>query len=130
MKFLKRFFESRPLTLPELISLNEKEGLYKGEILQALKDVVLFIGLDSELNKPIKFDDPDLRMRAFTPDGHAWFLLSFVDQTSLIKHDATAFPYMVDFRGISKIMDLPGFFGLIVISGSENVTVLKTDLTK
>lgn len=130
MNFLKRLFDSRPFTLPELISLNAKDGLYRGEILKELKSVVLFIGLAEQPTGLINFDDPSLEVLSIpTQDGRGLLLLTFVDQASLKTAEVKSFPYMVDFRTISKIMGNPVFFGLIVCSGKEYAPFTKQEIT-
>lgn len=129
MNFLKNLFNSRDLTLPELISLNAKDGLYKGEILKELKNVVLFVGFSEQPAGAPSFNDPNLQVLvAPAPDGRGIFLLSFVDHASLLTTKKDCFPYMIDYNSILKIMENPAYLGLIVVSQKEHVGFMKHEL--
>jgi hypothetical protein len=131
IKFLKRLLEIKPLSLPDLFELNSREGIYRGQILNALKDKVVFLGLREQPNGPVKFEEYQTPMWIVqSPDNRGVFLIAFLDQKSLKLQNPSAFPYMVDFRTISKIMDHPQFLGLIVGSNNQFLTFLKPELIK
>src|SRR5688572_693664 len=131
MNFFKRLLESRPLTLPELFSLNQRDGLYRGEIAQALRNVILFLAVSEQPKGP--FDPGNNSIQLFVMQAAqnlGLFLFSYLDQKSLQLHNPSGFPLMVDFRMISKIMENPNFVGLIVIHGNNHVTYTKPELVK
>lgn len=130
MNFIQRLFERKPFTLSQLIFVNAKEGGYKNEILKTLKTANLFLGLPQPpTGATLDLNDPNNQMLVVpTQDGKGYLLMSFVDASSLKKHNATSFPYPVDFATISKLLETPTFFGLMICSGRDHVVLSKSEL--
>ncbi len=131
MGFFKKLFESKPLTLRELIELNAEDGMYKGEILNELKNKVLFIALPQEPTGPIDFSDPTQQYLIINvPQNHGFVLPAFMDQASLKQRNEKGVAHMVDFKSLTIILEGPYCLGLLLCCGHYEVLLKRTELAR
>jgi hypothetical protein len=131
MSFFKKLFESKPLSLNDLIELNAVDGMYNGEILNELKSKILFIALPEPPARPVDFDDPTTQYMILTQYGINGFLVPvFLDQRSLSQRDDKAIPHMIEFRTIAKFLENQNCRGILFCTRKFDVVYTRQDLSR
>ena len=122
MSFLKKLFETRPLSLPELLELHASDGMYKGEILNELKNKILFMAFPETPSGPVDLSDPTLKFLYLTsPDNRGLVVPVFTDQVSLQKRNDKLVPHMIDFKSLAKLLANPYCLGILFCCGPHDI---------
>lgn len=117
MGFFKDLFQSKPLSLSDLLHLHAQDGLYKGEILNTLKNMVVFLAFPEEITGPLNLADPSLPfITLIAPDRSGFVLPVFMDPASLKQRSDKLFPHMVEFKSIEKLFENQHCLGILSIA--------------
>jgi hypothetical protein len=131
MGFFKDFFKSNPLSLHDLLRLHAEDGLYKGEILNQLKDMVTFLAFPEAVTGPINFGDPTLQYVSFvSPDKRGFLVPIFMDPASLKMRSEKLFPHMIEFKAITKILENEFCLGIVFCSNYPDMVYTRQELSR
>jgi hypothetical protein len=131
MNFFKKLFESKPLSLHDLVDLHASDGMYKGEILNEITSKVLFIALPQTPSGPINFEDPSTQYLILNSPGTRGFVVPvFMDQASLSQRNDKLVPYMIEFKTLTKILENQFCLGILFCAPKFDIVYTRQDLSR